>query len=294
VAALVYDKRGTGESTGDWTTAGIEELAGDALAGLHAIAGRRDVDPKRIGIGGHSQGGWIAPLAATEDGAVAFVVVTSPSGINPMEQSVFHTSNLLRRAGYPEEVIRRAAELRNRLYERARKGAWDANLPADLERASKEPWFETSALPNPPSPELADGARRLLLFEPVPVWERVRVPVLAVWGADDINVPAVRSCEILDAALTRGRNANRVLTVLPNADHNFTLGRPDGAAWDFPRRPPEYVRTVTSWLRDHVLDGGRTHSLTRAVPSTNRALRTARVSEWVSSRAPTERSEPLA
>ena len=267
VAALVYDKRGTGASTGDWTTAGIEELAGDVLAGLHAIAARRDIDPKRIGVGGHSQGGWIAPLAAAEDKAVTFVVATSPSGIDPMEQSVFHTSNLLRRAGYSEDVVRRAAELRNRLYERARKGAFDADLPADLERASKEPWFETSALPNPPSPTLSDGARRLLLFEPAPVWERVRVPVLAVWGADDINVPAARSREIVDAALARGGNRDRVLATLPNADHNFALGRPDGAAWDFPRRPPEYPRAVAAWLQSHVLARGRHSTTAETLPA---------------------------
>jgi pimeloyl-ACP methyl ester carboxylesterase len=182
-----------------------------------------------------------------------------------MEQSVFHTSNLLRRAGYGEDVVRRAADLRNRLYDRARKGTFDADLPADLERASKEPWFETSALPNPPSPELADGMRRLLLFEPAPVWERVRVPVLAVWGADDITVPAARSREIVDAALERGRNEDRTLVTLPNADHGFGLVRPDGAAWDFPRRPPEYQRAVAAWLRSHV----HTTKGTRSALSTN-------------------------
>jgi pimeloyl-ACP methyl ester carboxylesterase len=249
VAALVYDKRGTGSSTGDWQVAGIEELAGDALAGLRALRSRKEIDARRIGVAGHSQGGWIAPLAATQSRDVAFVVATSPSGINPMEQSVFHTSNLLRRAGYSEEVVERAAALRNRLYERARKGAWDAKLPADLERASKEPWFEISALPSPPSPELADGTRRLLLFEPAPVWERVQVPVLAIWGAEDIHLPAARSRDIVEASLARGKNADRTLVVLPGLDHNFAVVRAPGAEWDFPRASTEYETATVAWLR---------------------------------------------
>jgi uncharacterized protein len=251
VAALNYDKRGTGESTGDWTVAGIEELAGDALAGIRAVKNRKDVDPARIGVDGHSQGGWIAPYAATQSPDVAFVIVTSPSGINAMEQSIFHRSNLLREAGYPDEVVARAAALRDRLYERARKGAVDAQLAADLEAASKEPWFELSALPHPLDPTLADGIRRLLLFEPVPVWERVRVPVLAIWGSRDLNVPAERSLEIIRAALARGGNTRVTTHLYQGLDHGF--GVPPGAAWDFPRRPDDYDDILAAWLRANIL-----------------------------------------
>lgn len=258
VAALVYDKRGIGRSTGgDWTATSIEEFARDALAGLAAIKGRPDVDPKRIGMSGHSQGGWIGPRAATLSRDVAFVVVTSPSGIDPMEQSIFHTSNLLRRAGYSEEVVRRAAALRDRMYERTRKGKFDDRLPADLEAASREPWFEIAALPHPISDELAPGLRELMLFQPAPVWEKVRVPVLAVWGAGDIVLPAERSRQIVDAALARGGNRDHSLHVLPGADHNLMLERRPGAAWDWPRRPAEAGTILERWLRRFTKAGGK-------------------------------------
>lgn len=253
VASLVYDKRGVGESTGDWTTSSLDDLAGDALAGLRAIKGFSEIDPLRLGVSGHSQGGWIVPIAAAASPDVAFVVVTSPSGINAMDQSVFHTSNLLRQAGYSEEVIARAADLRNRMYQRARTGTVDDRFLADLEAASREPWFETAALPFPWSETLADGTRRLLLFEPVPTWERIRVPVLAIWGSEDLNLPAARSRDLIDAALARGGNANRTLVVLPSVGHSFGLVRPPGAAWDFPRRPPELSATLQTWLQSRVV-----------------------------------------
>ncbi len=254
VAALIYDKRSLGESKGgDWTITSLEDFAEDALAGLRALKARPDIDPKRIGVGGHSQGGWITPIAAVRSADVAFVVVTSASGINAMEQSIFHTSNMLRQAGFSEDVVKRAAALRDRLYERARTGTVDSTLAADLERASKEPWFETAALPYPLEPGLADGLRRLLLFEPIPTWERVKVPVLGIWGADDIHLPGPRSHDIVDAALARGGNADRVLKVIPGVEHGFAFVRPPDTPWDFPRRSPEFEATLTAWLGEHVV-----------------------------------------
>src|SRR5258708_7644233 len=81
---LIYDKRGVGSSTGDFQTSSLEDLADDALAGVHLLLARKDVVGRSIGMTGVSQGGWISPLAATRSPDVAFILVISPSGINPM------------------------------------------------------------------------------------------------------------------------------------------------------------------------------------------------------------------
>ena len=88
-----------------------------------------------------------------------------------------------------------------------------------------------------------------MLFEPAPVWERVQVPVFAIWGAEDIHLPAARSRDIVEAALVRGKNADRTLVVLPELDHNFAVVRAPGAAWDFPRASAEYETVTVAWLR---------------------------------------------
>lgn len=253
VAALIYDKRGVGDSTGDYRTASMEDLAGDALAGLAAIRTRRDIDPKRVGITGESQAGWIAPLAASLSPDVAFVVVLSASGINPMEQTIFHTSNVLRDAGFSEDVVRRAARLRRRLYERARTGAFDKTFLADLEAASREPWFATSALPFPVESTLSDGVRRFLLFEPAPVWERVKVPVLAIWGENDINLPAETSKIVIGRSLEKGGNRAYSLQMFVDADHSLSVVRDPKAAWDFPREAPGVHDFVARWVHQRVL-----------------------------------------
>ena len=73
IAALVYDKRGSGTSTGDWKLSSYDDLANDAIAGIDLLASRPDIDAKRIGLHGHSEGGIIAPIAAVRAPAkVAF------------------------------------------------------------------------------------------------------------------------------------------------------------------------------------------------------------------------------
>lgn len=248
MAALIYDKRGTGASTGDYTTASLEDLANDALAGAAALQKRQDIRKSLIGIAGQSQGGWIAPLAATLSKNVAFVIALSSPGIGPMAQSIYHNSNEMRAAGFSETDIARAQALRDRMYQRARTGSVDKDFLKDLEAASKAPWFEASKLPYPYPSELDEGTRRLLLFEPLPVWRKVRVPVLAVWGAKDIYLPAEDSRNKVAAALAEGGNTRITLRVLPNLNHSLYVERDPEAAWDFPRGSADFDRIIAAWI----------------------------------------------
>src|SRR5262249_34825187 len=156
---LIYDKRGVGGSTGDFQTASIEDLADDAIAGVHALQARADVRHDKVGITGVSQGGWIAPSAATRTSDVVFVLVISPSGINPMEQSNFSVENAMKKAGDPPEVIERVTDLRKRMYALTTAGSYDGAFLVDIETVHGESWFVRSSLPYPMPSELADGAR---------------------------------------------------------------------------------------------------------------------------------------
>lgn len=82
IAALIYDKRGEGSSTGaNWKVATFDELAGDLEAGLHFLRGRADIDPLRIGLFGLSQGTWLIGMVAARSADVGFLVFVSGSGI---------------------------------------------------------------------------------------------------------------------------------------------------------------------------------------------------------------------
>jgi pimeloyl-ACP methyl ester carboxylesterase len=254
---LIYDKRGVGSSTGDFQTASLEDLADDALAGIHLMQMRKDVLGHSIGITGVSQGGWISPLAATRSPDVAFILVISPSGINPMDQSVFSVEKTLQKAGFSPEIVSAATNLRNRLYAMVRTGKFDDNFIADIEKVNKEPWFKLTGLPYPVPPNISEGERRFLLFEPIPIWEKVRIPVLALWGEEDLSVPAAKSKDLVAQAQSRAKNRDFTFKIFPHADHTLSVARSPADAWDFPRTAAGSRQLMTDWLLRQANHGTR-------------------------------------
>jgi hypothetical protein len=173
-----------------------------------------------------------------------------------MDQSVFDTENRLRKAGFSPEVIETATALRKRLYAKVRAGRYDDKLIADIEKLHDESWFKPSGLPYPVPASEPEGERRFLRFEPVPTWERVRVPVLALWGEDDQSVPAAKSRELLDRALSKAKNPDVTLETFPCADHTLSVVHSASDAWDFPRAAAGSREVMAAWLlahRDHDL-----------------------------------------
>ncbi|HWW74194.1 MAG TPA: alpha/beta fold hydrolase, partial [Pyrinomonadaceae bacterium] len=268
IAALIYDKRGVGESTGDLRAANLEDLAGDLLAGVRLLKSRRDVDPRRIAVAGHSQGGTIAPLAALKSRDIAFVISSAPSAVNYAEQSVYHRANVMRESGLSEGDVKTASDLRERLYATGRmllsndpRAAEErAKLSAELERYKDAPWLAAAALP----PNLDDdhptkGGLELLFFEPLPVWKSLRVPVLFIWGDRDTVVPVGKGRAIIEAAQRDSGNRDYTIKVVPNVTHGLTIFRPQGAGWDFPRVASDYLDATADWLAARVGRGRRTN-----------------------------------
>lgn len=244
-AALIYDKRGTGNSTGDLASASLEDLADDALAGVKALKDRPDVIASQIGVSGISQGGWVAPLAATRSPDVAFVVVISPCSINPMEQSIFNVENVMRSAGYGEAVIARATDLRRRIDSGVSTGHRDPDVQSLINAARNEAWFAASQLPSSVPAEVSSGERSFLLFDPLPMWRRLSVPVLALWGGMDTQVPSRESKRAIEAALNPS-NTDHTLILYPLGNHNLLLPRANGG---FPRVAIASRRAMADWLR---------------------------------------------
>ena len=204
-----------------------------------ALAVLRAVDAERVGLWGFSQGGWIGPLAAAASDEVAFLVLIASTGVTPAEQMMYAVERQLRLAGYGEEIVERALELRRRFEEwvHTRAPEPDEALAAELWDGIDEPWWGQVGLP----PGLLDeeGLRlwiEELDFDPRPVFARVRVPTLLFYGAEDSWTPVEPSVQAWRAA--RGSEVDVV--VVPGAEHDLTL--PDGSL------APEYERTLVEWL----------------------------------------------
>jgi len=257
IAALCYDKRGTGRSNGNYRSASMEDLARDALAGIEFLKTRPEINKRQIGVSGHSQGGWIAPLTSTISKDVAFVMASAASGVSPDKQSIYHRANVMREMGFSEREIKIATDLREKLYASGRlllennpaATAERKKISVELAKYAKEPWFERGAElpPNLDDDKPARGALELLFFEPVPMWEKVRVPVLLIWGDKDRIVPVAEGRTIIENALKKGGNRKFTTKIFPNVNHGVVVVR-DDKTWDFPRVDLNYFDAMVEWL----------------------------------------------
>jgi pimeloyl-ACP methyl ester carboxylesterase len=232
MGVVTFDRRGEGESTGDATRGRFELQVEDALAVLRAI------EAERVGLWGVSQGGWIGPLAAAASDEVAFLVLVASTGVTPAEQMMYAVERQLRLAGYGDDVVERALDLRRRFEAWVHRPEPDDELAADLWAGLDEPWWGQVWLP----PTLLDeeGLRLWIEemdFDPRPSFSQVRVPTLLFYGAEDSWTPVEPSVEAWRAA--RGDEVE--IVVVEGAEHDLTL--PDGSF------APEYERTLVEWLR---------------------------------------------
>jgi hypothetical protein len=155
IAVLIHDKRGTGASTGSWWAATFEDLADDAAAAIRTLQQRPEIDPRRVGLHGMSQGGWIAPLAARRAPDVAFVIAESAPAMTPVEHERLRVPYQLAADGFSQDAIAHAVSFMDQKFEVARTGqGWDA-LQAAMTRGAREGWL--SYVNAPPSLENCAG-----------------------------------------------------------------------------------------------------------------------------------------
>jgi pimeloyl-ACP methyl ester carboxylesterase len=170
MAALIYDKRGVGQSTGDYKQANFYDLADDALAAVNALRGRKDVVADLIGLFGISQGGWIAPLAASRADHVKFLILNVGPSVTVEEQEMHRVEYSLRADEVPEEDIAQAIEYTRLMFKVAYSGdGWDKLEKLGIKLKGKE-WASTLSIAE--TPEGLAGWKRIR-FDPAPVLKQI-------------------------------------------------------------------------------------------------------------------------
>jgi uncharacterized protein len=243
VAALIFDKRGVGKSSGDWRTATLEDLAGDAAAAVARLRQEPAIDSGRIGIHGHSQGGTLAPMIAVRSKDVAFVIASAAAGVPTDSTEMFSILNSVYPAAATAADSADARDYIGELVTVAYHAQARSRLDSLVSRFQGRPWFFA-----PPAPDASywSFSRRFAEYRPLDWWRQVRVPVLLIYGAADQRVPAVESASRISAEVLRhSPDADVTIRVLPNADHTFRL--PAGPS-GWPVTAPEYVPTLLTWL----------------------------------------------
>lgn len=244
-ASLAWDKPGCGGSGGDWRDQSLQDRAAEALAAVACLAAQEDVDPARIVLLGGSQGGWVAPLAASMSPTVAGVISLSGPGVSPYRQEAYRVEAMLRHAGVAEEQIAEAMAFFHHRATRLRRGDDLEEVLAEQLAHRDAPWYP--ALGDDGVVEHLAFMARIYDYDPAPALERVTCPLLAIWGQRDIYVPVAASAERFAAALGRAGNGSFRLEVVPDADHGLRLP----ATGDDERGPriPDLMDMIVTWLR---------------------------------------------
>jgi len=255
-AVLSYDKRGVGKSTGNWREASFEDLADDAVAAAKFLQARTDIAANQIGFLGQSQGGWIAPLAASRFPDAAFAVAMSGGGLSPAETELFDTEYELTKAGYTANEINDALafqKLKNEIIASPDSNdKWEQYAKLRL-NAKDQKWFRHPGIDVFGAEKRADGfwpyMRKFYFYDPAPTLRASPAPLLAIFGELDTpegvkaNVSAIR--QIMDQA---GRR-DYIVKVYPNGSHNLMEVPPDNPneSVRLKRFPPGLFETMIDW-----------------------------------------------
>ncbi len=254
IAALIYDKRGSGTSGGDWRTASFEDLARDALAGVNLLDARSDIDPARVGIHGHSQGGVIGPLAAAlAPDKIAFVVAQDTFAGPQYVQDLYRVGHAIKELDLPAAEEAKAMEVYALFVDAAR----GARSYEEFEKAAAPyrdtAWYKWMEFPPRDSWVWAWSAKTGN-FDTLPVWRKVRVPALLIYGEKDALVPPDESIAEIGAELERSGTPYAAF-VVPGAVHNLTIQPDPKGAFFWWHQAPGVVDTVVDWIAART--GGR-------------------------------------
>ncbi len=268
IVVLRCDDRGVGGTTAKRDGVTTADFADDALAGVAFLKTRPEVDAKRIGLLGHSEGGVVAPMAAARSTDVSFIVLMSGMGVSG-ERILLDQAELIgRAAGVSEADVVAEAALQKRIFQAARSGSgWDEvtaaarvlaigklqALPVEQRRAigdlgayadraiagqlamARTPWF-TFFIDYDPAADLA----------------KVRCPVLALFGEKDLQVPAAANRKALAEALARGGNRDVTVKVVAGANHLYQQAG-SGSPNEYPTLKKEFVpgflETISGWIK---------------------------------------------
>lgn len=220
IAALVYDKRGTGGSTGDWQHSPFSALADDGLAAIVFLAARAEIDSSRVGIWGGSEGGWIAPWVASRSKRVAFVIVQSAPVVDGVRQHLFQAVEAVRSAGGSAGDVEAGLDYVKMQHRYAATGEGFVQY-ARARDTNRSGILAMLGGPATPDDWWWAWSKTRMEFDPLRAWAGVSVPVLALWGSRDHNVPVTESSRLLGRVFQGSGNRLTTLIVYSELDHDL-------------------------------------------------------------------------
>jgi hypothetical protein len=260
IAVLRLDDRGVGGSSGKTSDSTSDDFAGDVLAGIEYLKTRKEVDAKRIGLIGHSEGGLIAPLVANRSTDVAFIVLMAGPGLPGDEILYLQGAAIAKAAGAPEAAIALNRARQEQIFTVVKEEKDLAAMTARLHHVAETivagvPDEQKGAARQQIASQIAAVTtpwfRYFLTYDPRPALTRVKCPVLALNGELDLQVPYQPNLDAIAAALQTGGNGNVTTMHLPKLNHLFqtaVTGSPAEYDTIEETMSPAALDAITNWI----------------------------------------------
>jgi uncharacterized protein len=263
IAVLRVDDRGIGGTDLGSLSVTSENFAEDVLAGVNFLKQRKEIDPKMIGLIGHSEGGMIAPMVAARSKDVSFIVLLAGPG-QTGEDVIYTQTDLIHKAeGTPPDILAHIMALtrkinaivktetdEKRVVQRINEeiAAYGGTL-SEVQKRSFEP--AAAAVKDYMSMYKTPWYRYFIMFDPRSVLKYVKVPVLALNGEHDLDIAWKENLELIAASLKAGGNKDVTTKAFPNLNHLFQTSK-TGLLSEYSQIEetisPEVLKTISDWI----------------------------------------------
>ena len=230
VAVLRVDDRGVGGSTGSVSNSTSEIFGADVLAGIEFLKGRKEVNPKQIGLIGHSEGGLIAPMVAAQSNDVAFIVLLAGPGLPGEEILYLQSALILKASGAGAEVLARQRATQEMIFTILKQEKDNAVVEKKLREEFDKRVASASEAEKIKAKQAAEAQikqalspwfRYFLTYDPRLALAKVKCPVLALNGENDKQVLVTENLHEIESTLKAAGNKDVTIVRLPRLNHLF-------------------------------------------------------------------------
>ncbi len=264
IAILRVDDRGVGGSDAGSPNSTSENFAGDVIAGIEYLKSRKEINPKQIGLIGHSEGGMIAPMVAVRSKDVAFIVLMA--GLGQTGEDVLYTqTELLQKADKVNKDLTTQTNAllksifailktepddkiaESRIRETIAKQSSEMNEEQRKVFTPVKARIESQIIPV----YLTAWFRYFIAYNPHPTLEKVKIPVLAINGENDLQASAKENLNLIAAALKGGENRDYTIKSFPKLNHLFQTSQ-TGMVTEYGEIEetiaPVVLETISNWI----------------------------------------------
>jgi pimeloyl-ACP methyl ester carboxylesterase len=269
IAVLRVDDRGMGGSSKGPENATSEDFANDVLAGVEYLKNREEIDPARIGLIGHSEGGAIAPMVYGDSPDIAFIVMIAGPGL-PGDQVLRRQSELMLRAeGYSDETIDIYRKMQEQAFAVIKEESNDSLILDKLNRIKEEtienlpdhvqgaPILTEDAIDVQIKLATAEWFKFFIAYDPRPALMEVKCPVLAINGEKDLQVASRENLEAIEKALKSGGNEDYTLMEMPGLNHMLQEAE-TGSVSEYGKIEqtisPDALELIANWIAERTRD----------------------------------------